>query len=166
MCVWWVSTFYCVEKPPVVMALPAHNLPSSPLPQVTYPFPNVPASFFLLCIVQPLISRPRSDNYYSTKSLLGALAVNGVILAAEIIAFTYMRRHFRLIYEPRSLTVSKGGPLRPHLTVGSTNSRLENDNRHYPLGSGDGRALSFLRTIARLRISTGSTATFSSVSCA
>ena len=38
----------------------------------------------------------------STKSFLGALAVNGIILAAEITAFTYMRPYFHLIYEPRS----------------------------------------------------------------
>ena len=38
----------------------------------------------------------------STKSFLGALALNGIILAAEITAFTFMRRYFRLIYEPRS----------------------------------------------------------------
>ena len=38
----------------------------------------------------------------STKSFLGSLALNGIILAASIAAFTYMRRYFRLIYEPRS----------------------------------------------------------------
>ena len=40
----------------------------------------------------------------STKSFLGALAVIGIILAAEITAFTYMRRNFRHIYEPRSIS--------------------------------------------------------------
>ena len=38
----------------------------------------------------------------STKSFLGALAVNGILLAVKIIAFTYMRRNFPYIYEPRS----------------------------------------------------------------
>ena len=38
----------------------------------------------------------------STKSFLGALAVNGIILAAKITAFTYLRHKFRDIYEPRS----------------------------------------------------------------
>ena len=47
---------------------------------------------------------PNELAHISTKSFLGALALNGIILAAEIIVFTYMRRYFRLIYEPRSLS--------------------------------------------------------------
>ena len=81
---------------------------------------------FLAVIVQPLtgIMRPRSDHIVvvpvidkanftvtfdpfilatsSTKSFEGALAVNGILLAAKIIAFTYMRHNFPYIYEPRS----------------------------------------------------------------
>ena len=30
--------------------------------------------------------------------------MNGIILVAKITAFTYMRRHFRHIYEPRSIS--------------------------------------------------------------
>ncbi|KAI9458606.1 hypothetical protein BJY52DRAFT_413437 [Lactarius psammicola] len=41
----------------------------------------------------------------STKTFLTALALNGIIAAAEITAFTCARRYFRLIYEPRSLSV-------------------------------------------------------------
>ena len=64
-------------------------------------------AFSCLFIVQPLITPPRLDDSEasaSTKALLGALALNGIILAAEITAFTYMRRYFRLIYEPRCLS--------------------------------------------------------------
>ena len=83
---------------------------------------------FLAVIVQPLIGIMRSrsarivvwpvidpkshtvkDDPYSltstsTKSFLGALAVNGAFLAAAITAFTFMRRYFRHVYEPRSLS--------------------------------------------------------------
>ncbi|KAH9026750.1 DUF221-domain-containing protein [Lactarius pseudohatsudake] len=41
----------------------------------------------------------------STKTFLTALALNGIIAAAEIAAFTCARPYFRLIYEPRSLSV-------------------------------------------------------------
>jgi Sro7p-like protein associated with Golgi transport len=41
----------------------------------------------------------------STKTFLTALALNGVIASVEIIAFTIVWRYFRLIYEPRSLSV-------------------------------------------------------------
>ena len=47
------------------------------------------------------------DSPSPTHALLGALALNGTILAAEIAAFTLMRRYFRLIYEPRSLSFSE-----------------------------------------------------------
>ena len=47
---------------------------------------------------------PNELAHASTKSFLGALALNGIVLAAEITAFTYMRRYLRLIYEPRSLS--------------------------------------------------------------
>ena len=91
----------------------AHILPLSLPPQLTHK-PNVPV--FSCVIVQPLITmcRTRSTTspdsiidpndiaHASTKSFLGALALNGIILAAEITAFTYMRPYFRLIYEPRS----------------------------------------------------------------
>ena len=50
------------------------------------------------------IVNPNELAHISTKSFLGALALNGTILAVEIIVFTYMRRYFRLIYEPRSLS--------------------------------------------------------------
>ena len=81
---------------------------------------------FLAVIVQPLtgIMRSRSSRIVvvpiinpnnvtvtidpfilattSTKSFLGSLAVNGGILAATIIAFTFMKHHLGFIYEPRS----------------------------------------------------------------
>jgi len=41
----------------------------------------------------------------STKTFLTALALNGIIAAVEIAVFTCVRRYFRLIYEPRSLSV-------------------------------------------------------------
>jgi hypothetical protein len=102
----------------------------------------------------------------STKAFFGALAVNGMIAAASITAFTYMRPYFRIIYEPRSLSVFEGCAFPRHFTVEDTNCCLENDSLHYALGSGDGRNLSFLRTIARLRISMGWTAIVSSACCA
>jgi hypothetical protein len=41
----------------------------------------------------------------STKTFLTALVLNGAIATGEIVAFTLVRRYFRLIYEPRSLSV-------------------------------------------------------------
>ncbi|KAI0052100.1 DUF221-domain-containing protein [Auriscalpium vulgare] len=41
----------------------------------------------------------------STKTFETALVLNGAIFAIEIAAFTLLRRYFRLIYEPRSLSV-------------------------------------------------------------
>ncbi|KAF8496566.1 DUF221-domain-containing protein [Russula emetica] len=41
----------------------------------------------------------------STKTFLTALALNGIIAGVEIVAFTFVWRYFRLIYEPRSLSV-------------------------------------------------------------
>jgi hypothetical protein len=41
----------------------------------------------------------------STKTFVTALALNGIIAAVEIAVFTCARRYFRLIYEPRSLSV-------------------------------------------------------------
>ncbi|KAF8267559.1 DUF221-domain-containing protein [Lactarius quietus] len=41
----------------------------------------------------------------STKTFVTALALNGIIAAIEIAAFTCARPYFRLIYEPRSLSV-------------------------------------------------------------
>src|SRR5882757_8991556 len=57
-----------------------------------------------------LSSHPRSANLSgattaSTKTFLTALALNGIIAGVEISAFTLVRRYFRLIYEPRSLSV-------------------------------------------------------------
>ena len=172
-----------IEQPLIILS--AHIFPLSPPPQSTHN-PNVRA--FSCVIVQPLIMcRTRSltssspnDGYgivvidpnelahASTKSFLGALALNGIILVAEITAFTYMRRYFRLIYEPRSWSFFDewATNFRSQLTVKDINCSLENDNRHYPLDSGDGRPLFCLQTIPRSRISMGSTATFSSVSCA
>ncbi|KAI9509019.1 DUF221-domain-containing protein [Russula earlei] len=54
----------------------------------------------------------------STKTFLTALVLNGIIAGAEISAFTLVRRYFRLIYEPRSLSVfeaKRQQPLSPHL---------------------------------------------------
>jgi hypothetical protein len=41
----------------------------------------------------------------STKTFLTALALNGIIAVVEIVAFTLVWRYFRLIYEPRSLSI-------------------------------------------------------------
>lgn len=41
----------------------------------------------------------------STKTFLTALALNGIIAGVEIVAFTVVWRYFRLVYEPRSLSV-------------------------------------------------------------
>lgn len=41
----------------------------------------------------------------STKTFLTALALNGIIAGVAIVAFTVVWRYFRLIYEPRSLSV-------------------------------------------------------------
>ena len=41
----------------------------------------------------------------STKTFLTALVLNGAIATGEIVAFTLVRRYYRLIYEPRSLSV-------------------------------------------------------------
>ena len=41
----------------------------------------------------------------STKTFVTALALNGIIAVVEIAAFTLVWRYFRLIYEPRSLSV-------------------------------------------------------------
>ncbi|KAH8987893.1 DUF221-domain-containing protein [Lactarius akahatsu] len=64
------------------------------------------AFFFFSCRSPPL---RRSDlsgaTTASTKTFLTALALNGIIAAAEIAAFTCARPYFRLIYEPRSLSV-------------------------------------------------------------
>jgi hypothetical protein len=52
---------------------------------------------------------PRSDlskaTTASTKTFLTALVLNSVIAGVEISTFTLVRRYFRLIYEPRSLSV-------------------------------------------------------------
>ena len=41
----------------------------------------------------------------STKTFLTALVLNSIIATVEISIFTLVRRYFRLIYEPRSLSV-------------------------------------------------------------
>ena len=41
----------------------------------------------------------------STKTFLTALVLNSIIATVEISVFTLVRRYFRLIYEPRSLSV-------------------------------------------------------------
>jgi hypothetical protein len=41
----------------------------------------------------------------STKTFVTALVLNGIIAAVEIAVFTCARRYFRLVYEPRSLSV-------------------------------------------------------------
>ncbi|KAI0289410.1 hypothetical protein B0F90DRAFT_1812537 [Multifurca ochricompacta] len=54
----------------------------------------------------------------STKTFVTALVLNAIIAAVEIIAFILVRRYFRLIYEPRSLSVfeaKRQPPLSPHL---------------------------------------------------
>ena len=60
------------------------------------------------CVANVRSNDTQADNNLeasiATKALLGALTLNGIILAAEITAFTYMRRYFRLIYEPRCLS--------------------------------------------------------------
>jgi Sro7p-like protein associated with Golgi transport len=43
----------------------------------------------------------------STKTFLTALILNAAIAGAEIAAFTIVRRYFRIVYEPRSLSASK-----------------------------------------------------------
>ncbi|KAA1472080.1 DUF221-domain-containing protein [Dentipellis sp. KUC8613] len=43
----------------------------------------------------------------STTSFLTSLVFNGAVFAAEIVAFTLIRRYFRLIYEPRALAPLK-----------------------------------------------------------
>ena len=52
---------------------------------------------------------PNGLAHVSTKSFLGALALNGIVLAAGITAFAYMkmRRYFCFIYEPRSLSFNQ-----------------------------------------------------------
>jgi hypothetical protein len=41
----------------------------------------------------------------STKTFLTALVLNSIIATVEISIFTLVRRYFRLVYEPRSLSV-------------------------------------------------------------
>jgi calcium permeable stress-gated cation channel len=41
----------------------------------------------------------------STGSFVAAIIFNSAIFAGEILAFTILRRYFKLIYEPRSLAV-------------------------------------------------------------
>jgi hypothetical protein len=41
----------------------------------------------------------------STKTFLTALVLNSIIAGVEISTFTLVRRYFRLVYEPRSLSV-------------------------------------------------------------
>ena len=66
------------------------------------------ARIVVVPIIDPKSGTVKNDPFVlattSTKSFLGALALNGIILVAKITAFTYMRRHFRHIYEPRSIS--------------------------------------------------------------
>ncbi|KAI0250632.1 DUF221-domain-containing protein [Lactifluus subvellereus] len=59
-----------------------------------------------------------SSTTASTKTFVVALVLNGAIAGAEIAAFTFVRRYFRPIYEPRSFSVlesKRQQPLSPQL---------------------------------------------------
>lgn len=99
----------------------------APSTDTPHPFITLPASHHLLssnphslqCTSRPSFLRSgprisylavRSSNLNgattaSTKTFLTALVLNGIIASAEIVAFTVVWRYFRLIYEPRSLSV-------------------------------------------------------------
>jgi hypothetical protein len=102
----------------------------------------------------------------STKTFLTALALNGIIAGVEIVAFTLVWRYFRLIYEPRSLSVFESCACAFVLHCPVLTSRIERDNSHSPLASSDGLYLSSRRIIVKSRISTDWTAIFMSVSSA
>ncbi|KAF8260353.1 hypothetical protein EI94DRAFT_1250974 [Lactarius quietus] len=74
---------------------------------------NVSCLFFMHpLITTSYVRTPRRTA--STKALLGASALSGIIIAAESTAFIYMGRYFRFIYEPRSLCVFEGKRQQPH----------------------------------------------------
>ena len=132
------------------------SLRFSPYPTITT-FLHVCPFLFWPC--NHSSSPPRSTNLNgassaSTKTFVTALVLNGIIAAVEIAVFTCVRRYFRLVYEPRSLSVFESCAFPSCLTVTPpNNSRLANDNLHYPLASLDGLALFLIRITARSRIS-------------
>jgi hypothetical protein len=102
----------------------------------------------------------------STKTFLTALVLNGVIAAVEITVFTVVRRYFRLIYEPRSLSVFEACAFPLALLCLGPHSHLGSDSSLCPLIYLDGLFLCLTQTIAGLRIPMDWTATSLSVSCA
>ena len=44
-------------------------------------------------------------NSSSTSTFVTSLVFNAAVFGAEILAYTILRRYFKLIYEPRSLSV-------------------------------------------------------------
>src|SRR6266849_1194588 len=90
----------------------------------------------------------------STKTFVTALALNGIIAGVEIVAFTVVWRYFRLIYEPRSLSVFESCACAfICLAMSCAHLCTERDNRHSPLTSWDGLYLSTKRIIVRSRTS-------------
>lgn len=90
----------------------SHSAPHHPL---SLSSPSLSPSIALnvrlvhLSYVQVLIYTLRSNlngaTTASTKTFLTALVLNSAIASIEIAAFTIVWRYFRLIYEPRSLSV-------------------------------------------------------------
>jgi len=104
----WLPWLHSLTRPPlpfITLSASHHHLSSNP--------------YSLQCTSRPsLLSlgshRPhldfRSSNLSnattaSTKTFVTALALNGIITGVELVAFTVVWRYFRLIYEPRSLSV-------------------------------------------------------------
>ena len=119
--------------------------------------------------IQLSYPRNRSDisgtTTASTKTFLTALVLNSIIAGVEISTFTLVRRYFRLVYEPRSLSVFESCVCAFVLQCFAYH-RIGRGRSHYPLASWDGLFLSLMRIIVRSRISTDWTVTFSSVSSA
>ncbi|KAI0250626.1 hypothetical protein BJV78DRAFT_1283057 [Lactifluus subvellereus] len=78
----------------------------------------IPHPHLVRLLLLPLMSNLNGATTASTKTFLTALVLNGIIAVVEIAAFIIVRRYFRLIYEPRSLSVfeaKRQQPLSPHL---------------------------------------------------
>jgi hypothetical protein len=102
----------------------------------------------------------------STKTFVTALILNGAIAGGEILVFTLVRRYFRFIYEPRSLSISKACVPSLVVIVSCAYFCVESDSSHYLVACWDGSFLSSMRILTRSSISMDWTATSLSVSSA
>jgi hypothetical protein len=93
------------DTPPLSPSASHHLLSSNPYSLQCTSRPSLMRSGSHRSRLDARSSNLSSTTTASTKTFLTALALNGIIAGVEIVAFTFVWRYFRLIYEPRSLSV-------------------------------------------------------------